>query len=283
MTAFELNEVESAAFVTAAIDCAVKASAAKISKAAAVELSTPIIKAAFERTGLKPWGDDEWAKYGKCGDDRKKKIQEARNTMIALVVNGSHDYLAQVGTKLGCEITSCNHTTIGTYIGKCAKSTCEGELKTIQNLLSEVFGDLGYALLKKEKKALTAEAIAKYLTDNNADLGEATTGLKYYAGAIEQDVNFSCLGGMNELVMALGEMAERDNAVVPQTVLGLVSDEVIGEHVSANAAHFLPKLSVRDVVMYVAGLSAQQLGEVLGVEGAEEFAEKIAGAFYPVA
>lgn len=232
---------ESKVFVEVATDLAAKSAAVKVSKAAAVEATKPIVLSGFGKAHCKPWGDAEWdAAGGTIPKARKATIQNARNIMFAAAINSSPDWLKQVGDKLGVSITEIQPNTVNDYLAKCPKSVAEGELKTIQNLLSELFSDLGYAMARKARKAFTAETVCKYLENAGADLDVACDGIVMYSEVLSQDIDFSRMGG--------------------------------------TAA-----ISAKDMILAVAAMSPQEIGAVLGVEGAMELAMRLADALQPVA
>ncbi len=227
-----LSVEESTVYVAGAAEYASKARGADQSRAQLVAALNTIIVDAFGRRGFDPWGDEEWAEHGKIKDIRKNGIASAYDEMMCVFINGCSDALDEL-----CELLDhpYDSVTVGEYrayvkeVSKRKNSKKEtawesnGGIKTIQNLLSKLFGDLGFAQRKPtEKKGLDAEGLAELFSQRKLDLDVIVAALKIYANslgnfvpasvlpAVEADMVMECAA---ELLDAQDKQATRTLAI----------------------------------------------------------------------
>jgi hypothetical protein len=198
-----LSVEETEVYVAGAAEYADLARRTAQSRASLVAALNTTIVEAFGRRGFDPWDDAEWAKREKINDVRKTAIGNAYDEMMCVFINGCDEALDEINTLLDHQYASVTPAEYRAYVKEVGKRKngknetpweSTGGIKTIQNLLSELFGELGFAQRKpKEKKGLDAEGLADLFAQRKLDLDTIVAALKIYADALGNFVPASVL------------------------------------------------------------------------------------------
>lgn len=211
-----LNDVELAVYTARANDYVAKDREASLSKMQLVLELRGMIVEGFARRGIQSWDKEAWARVEKIPELRKAGIASGYDELMVAFINGCPDALAELNDCLGRQITQCVTSEYRDYVKEVSRRKnskketpweSKGGIKTMSNVLSAQFAELGFEQRKPaDKKGEGAAEIAESWAKKKYELDVLVAALKLYANSIGQFIPADVLVGVEpEQVLEAGE------------------------------------------------------------------------------
>lgn len=189
-----LNSTECGVVLAISAEFARAVRGASTAKAEAVKALSPVIVDAFGRRNITQWLADgpEWEVNDCIPELRKRAISTAFDELMVQLVNGMPECVDEVTTDLHIGGLSIDAAQYRAYVKSQGKRKNKGEkkdplapkshVKTFQNLLSTLFGDLGFAQRKPKARAeMTADKLAEAWSKADYDLDLLVAAMRLFA------------------------------------------------------------------------------------------------------